>query len=598
MKQDSGGGNMENWIKTNDLKCFKGEFSGFEDIKPINIIIGKNNSGKSTLLELVDRATKRDTRNHEHAVRLGCFPHIINQIMSRHPKPFKDEYDLLGKEIIKQRLKDIRISFMRKKNNENIIHFPNNDESFSKLVGLKLTVPQIWKSLHDRLMDYINDGTNNTNVNYITMGFDVICLKILYNKKIFRIYADRDITQENEFPDETRTVLQSNGIGATNLIRLYLNSEKYERKVIKNQLLKDLNTICNPDAHFSDILCQYSNQNDTKTWEIKLVEDGKGDIPLSASGSGLKTIILVLLFLRAVVEKEDKGNCIFAFEELENNLHPSMQRRLFQFIQDYAVENKSIFFITTHSNIVVDMFANSDIAHITHGIHDRKKSNTRAGRNDIDQKNVLDDIGSKASDLLMSNGIIWVEGPSDRIYFNKWLEIFSPELKEGRHFEFAFFGGSNISSFTASSDDLLTEDKINLMKVNKNAIILVDSDISPGKNDLKPNVKNVSKLSDEMGFMFWATKGREVENYLPGEALCKQFKKDSLLGVQLYQRFFYNDTDNPGYYQMYSGNKSYNKVDFARNVCKHFTKENLSGVLDLKNKIEQAVAEIKKWNEI
>jgi len=34
--------------------------------------------------------------------------------------------------------------------------------------------------------------------------------------------------------------------------------------------------------------------------------------------------------------------------------------------------------------------------------------------------------------------VIWVEGPSDRIYFNKWIELFDPDLKEHDDYEFAF----------------------------------------------------------------------------------------------------------------------------------------------------------------
>ena len=36
-----------------------------------------------------------------------------------------------------------------------------------------------------------------------------------------------------------------------------------------------------------------------------------------------------------------------------------------------------------------------------------------------DNYDVLDDLGAKASDIFQSNGIIWVEGPSDRIYIKK-----------------------------------------------------------------------------------------------------------------------------------------------------------------------------------
>src|SRR5438105_3835229 len=40
-------------LKASNYKCFGAEPQGFEAIYPINLVIGKNNSGKSALLDLV-----------------------------------------------------------------------------------------------------------------------------------------------------------------------------------------------------------------------------------------------------------------------------------------------------------------------------------------------------------------------------------------------------------------------------------------------------------------------------------------------------------------------------------------------------------------
>jgi len=40
-------------IKCKHFKCFGDKPQGFDEIKPINIIIGRNNSGKSTLLDSI-----------------------------------------------------------------------------------------------------------------------------------------------------------------------------------------------------------------------------------------------------------------------------------------------------------------------------------------------------------------------------------------------------------------------------------------------------------------------------------------------------------------------------------------------------------------
>ena len=58
----------------------------------------------------------------------------------------------------------------------------------------------------------------------------------------------------------------------------------------------------------------------------------------------------------------------------------------------------------------------------------------------LQKNNVLNDLGIKASDLLQSNGIIWVEGPSDMIYMNKWIELWSEgKYREGKNYQCIFY---------------------------------------------------------------------------------------------------------------------------------------------------------------
>ena len=87
-------------------------------------------------------------------------------------------------------------------------------------------------------------------------------------------------------------------------------------------------------------MCQEVSQLDSgeSEWEILLVNEN-GKIPISSSGSGLRTVLLVLIKL--FLETRENGfpdfeelvrNSIFIFEELENNLHPAIQRNLFDFL--------------------------------------------------------------------------------------------------------------------------------------------------------------------------------------------------------------------------------------------------------------------------
>lgn len=49
---------MENWVKIRNYKCFGAEPQGFDDIARFNIIVGRNNAGKSSLLDLAAFLTK------------------------------------------------------------------------------------------------------------------------------------------------------------------------------------------------------------------------------------------------------------------------------------------------------------------------------------------------------------------------------------------------------------------------------------------------------------------------------------------------------------------------------------------------------------
>ena len=44
-------------LKCKNFGCFADEPLGFECIKPVNIVVGRNNAGKSTLLDMFEQAT-------------------------------------------------------------------------------------------------------------------------------------------------------------------------------------------------------------------------------------------------------------------------------------------------------------------------------------------------------------------------------------------------------------------------------------------------------------------------------------------------------------------------------------------------------------
>ena len=49
--------------------------------------------------------------------------------------------------------------------------------------------------------------------------------------------------------------------------------------------------------------------------------------------------------------------------------------------------------------------------------------------------------------ILQANCVVWVEGPSDRIYLKHWIEAVTSELIEGLHYSIMFYGGRLLSRF-------------------------------------------------------------------------------------------------------------------------------------------------------
>jgi hypothetical protein len=135
-----------------------------------------------------------------------------------------------------------------------------------------------------------------------------------------------------------------------------------------------------------------------------------------------------------------------------------------------------------------------------------------------DLARVVSDLGNRASDLVQSNFVIWVEGPSDRLYIRKWLSLHDSELVENGHYSIMFYGGALLSHLTVE-DDAEVDDFIHLLRLNRNAAVVIDSDRSDEGDDLNSTKRRVLDELAKIKAPAWVTDGYTIENYIPREVM-------------------------------------------------------------------------------
>jgi AAA15 family ATPase/GTPase len=366
-------------------------------------------------------------------------------------------------------------------------------------------------------------------------------------------------------------------------------------------------------------------QESNNGFEIIYNNNTKGFLREEAGGViHIFKLVYVLISRISFMDQEDgqilKGKKIFAIEEPEYGLHPSLHKVLPDI---FSMLNKKFdcqFFITTHSPFIVSSAINTRYQKIYH-LQDGRLAST------LDKYSINSDLGLSATDISFSKGIIWVEGPSDVILFRMWIQKYCLEqklnLSEG--FDYTIQALSPHNWNYVELNQSLIHRAIKLMNLHKNHIFIFDSDTDfPIENtwrsdnilsfdsvniisnkihnlfhpklNLINTINNANGLSldvtgiDKNGYMhYWVTQGT-VENYMFNSQLCKDF---------LNQNKSYNIEMNKSLkYALLSKGK---KPLFANEISEYLKKsklkfENCYNVdSNLATKIKQCVETINSW---
>jgi putative ATP-dependent endonuclease of the OLD family len=280
---------------------------------------------------------------------------------------------------------------------------------------------------------------------------------------------------------------------------------------------------------------QLNPQITEKKWEslFSVSITGDEDIPINKRGSGVKRLIL-LNFFRAKAEQEASKHInapvIYAIEEPETSQHPHNQRLLVSALIDLSADNQVV--ITTHTPMLARAIPDQNLRFIHHNDDDFREIYCGGGETNKMIANSLGVLPDNAIKLFLG-----VEGKHD-IAFLKYIsgvlrrdgkDVLDLEEME-LNGELIFFplGGSSLALWTSRLEPL-----------SRPEFHLFDRDTAP------PEEAKYQKHADEINnrdrCKAVITQKREMENYLHYEAINEAYEQVSNIELGLNENFGEHD---------------------------------------------------------
>lgn len=336
-----------------------------------------------------------------------------------------------------------------------------------------------------------------------------------------RSNSDQDNEVQNPMKLAVKEIMQDPGL-QDKFAEIFSDVEQ-RTKEIANQTLEKLKEM-NPEV--ADQLSPKLPKLEDLKWadvfkSISITSDE--DIKLNKRGSGVKRLVL-LNFFRAEADRRKKarnvGDVIYAIEEPETSQHPEHQKKLIDALITLSESDNTQVVLTTHSPALGQMLPVESLNLVDN-------QSIESGENTYGK--IAKSLGVMPN---YNKLIICVEGNHDVTFINN-INSCIPELKA-----IIDLGQSDISVMPLYGSNLI--DWVQKDYLKNSSVVqfhLYDKDVEPKTSSNQTYVDDVNNRSDQSSARL--TQLRELENYLPQSLI------ESELSISIGSVSNWNEEDIP-----------------------------------------------------
>ena len=508
------------------------------DLDNLTAFIGKNDIGKSTILEALEIFFNNETVKIEAAdasisgdkkdVLIGCvFCDLPSKVVidASNPTSLAAEYLLNeNKDLEIHKIFNCDVKASPKEKVFVLAHHPSA-ENYDNLLKLKIDeLKNKWKSLdiEDKKVKLSQSATIRCALwkacPDLKLKPQLVPLDEADGKKIWeqlkkelpifglfssdRASRDEDSEVQDPMKLAIREALKKVG---PELERI---KDAVEKEVIEvaNQTVKKIKEM---DPNLGKNLLPHFKAEPKWDSIFKLSLTTEDKIPINKRGSGIRRIVLINFF-RAEVErkKKEQGSqgIIYAIEEPETSQHPNYQRMLIKALRELSDEGQVL--LTTHVPGLAGDLPTKSLRYIDHD--DQGKQRIRSCDESV-YKDVANTLGIIPDHKVKV--FVCVEGPSDVNFFHAMGKLLHqddpklPDLKSNDQIVVFPLGGSTLKDWVNNHY---------LRPLDRPEIHIYDRD-----NEKQPQYQTQCKTVNERDDDSWGvlTERREIENYYHSDTI-------------------------------------------------------------------------------